>query len=99
MTTKPYELSSAERVDDEATFVERARETFRKLQTIDPDQVVCMLGIVVTEVPNSDGNMLTNAFVLGTDENISRMFSSLIEVTRNGITQAESTPDPDEVKH
>lgn len=98
-----HEYSSVQKLDDEKEFINRAREIFQKLQTIDPTKVHCMMGIVVAESTNNDSgnnNADIHTFVLGNDEEIAKMFSSLVTITRNGIVQANTPPTHnDEVKH
>lgn len=95
-----HETSSMQKVDNEEAFVERAREVFQKLQAIDPTKVRCMMGMVVAESPNNEDENAIHAFVLGSDEDIAKMFVSLVTVTRNGIVQANTPPTHnDEVKH
>ena len=85
-----HEFSSIQKVDSEQEFVERARELFQKLRTIDPDTVICTMGMVVSQSPDSEDGTTVNAFVLGSDEEIAKMFSSLVTITRNGIMQANA---------
>lgn len=95
-----HETSSVQKVDNEEAFVERAREIFQKLQAIDPTKVHCMMGMVVSESDSDEGKSLVHAFVLGSDEDIAKMFTSLVTVTRNGIVQVNTPPTHnDEVKH
>lgn len=96
----PHETSSVQKVDNEEAFVERAREIFQKLQAIDPTKVRCMMGMVVSDTPDGTDEVSAHAFVLGSDEDIAKMFVSLVTVTRNGIVQANTPPTHnDEVKH
>lgn len=96
----PHETSSIEKLDNEEAFVERAREIFQKLQAIDPTKVHCMMGMIVAESPSNKDENAIHAFVLGSDEDIAKMFASLVTVTRNGIVQANTPPTHnDEVKH
>lgn len=96
----PHEFSSVQKLDDEQAFVERARDIFQKLQTVDPTKVLCMMGMVVAKSPDNEDEADVHAFVLGSDEDIAKMFSSLVTITRNGIVQA-NTPSThnNEVKH
>ena len=95
-----HETSSVQKVDNEEAFVERAREIFRKLQAINPDKVHCMMGMVVAESADNKDEAAVHAFVLGSDEDIAKMFSSLITITRNGIVLTDAPPNPNhEVKH
>ena len=95
-----HETSSVQKVDNEEAFVERAREIFQKLQAIDPTKVHCMMGMVVAESPGNKDEAAVHAFVLGSDEEIAKMFSSLVTITRNGLVQANSTPSHNnEEKH
>lgn len=96
----PHESSNVQKLDDEEAFVERAREIFRKLQAINPDKVHCMMGMVVAESADNKDEAAVHAFVLGSDEDIAKMFSSLVTIARNGIVQANTPPTHnDEVKH
>lgn len=95
-----HETSSIEKLDNEEVFLERTREIFQKLQAIDPTKVRCMMGMVVNDTPDGTDEVSAHAFVLGSDEDIVKMFASLATVTRNGIVQANTPPTHnDEVKH
>lgn len=95
-----HETSSVQKVDSMEDFVLRARGIFRKLQAINPDKVHCMMGRVVAESPGNKDEAAVHAFVLGSDEDIAKMFSSLVTITRNGIVQANTPSNHnDEVKH
>jgi len=95
-----HNASIAQTLDNEEAFVERARGIFQKLQAIDPTKVHCMMGMIVAESPDNKDEAAVHAFVLGSDEDIAKMFSSLATIARDGIVQA-NTPSPhnDEVKH
>ena len=96
----PHESSIVQNLDNEQAFIEHAREIFRKLQTINPDKVHCMMGMVVAESPDNKDETAVHAFVLGSGEDIAKMFSSLVTITCNGIVQANTPPTHnDEVKH
>lgn len=95
-----HETSSVQKVDSMEDFVLRARGIFRKLQAINPDKVHCMMGMVVAKSPGNKDEAAVHAFVLGSDEDIAKMFSSLVTITRNGIVQANTPSNHnDEVKH
>lgn len=95
-----HESSSVQKLDNEQAFIERAREIFQKLQAIDPTKVHCMMSMVVAESPNNKDETAIHTFVLGSDGDIAKMFSSLVTITRNGIVQANTPPTHnDEVKH
>lgn len=92
--------SIAQTLDNEEAFVERAREIFQKLQAIDLTKVHCMMSMVVAESPDNTDEAAVHAFVLGSDEDIAKMFSSLATITRNGIVQANTPPTHNnEIKH
>lgn len=96
----PHESSSVQKVDSEEAFIERAREILQKLQAIDPTKVHCMMGMVVTDSPDNKDEAAVHSFVLGNAEDIAKMFSSLVTITRNGIVQANTPPTHnDEVNH
>lgn len=95
-----HETSSIQKLDSEEVFLERTREIFQKLQAIDQTKVRCMMGMVVSDTPDGIDEVSAHAFVLGSDEDIAKMFVSLVTVTRNGIVQANTPPTHnDEVKH
>ena len=95
-----HKTSSVQKVDSTEDFVLRAREIFRKLQAINPGKVHCMMGMVVAESADNKDEAAVHAFVLGSDEDIAKMFSSLVTITRNGIVQANTPSNHnDEVKH
>lgn len=95
-----HETSSVQKLYNEEAFIERAREIFQKLQAIDPTKVHCMMGMVVAKSPGNKDEAAVHAFVLGSDEDIIKMFSSLVTITHNGIVQATNTPpNHNEVKH
>lgn len=95
-----HEYSSVQKLDNAQAFIERAREILQKLQAVDPTKVRCMMGMVVAESPSNKDEAAVHAFVLGSDEDIAKMFSSLVTITRNGIVQTNTPPTHnDEVKH
>ena len=95
-----HETSSVQKVDNKEAFVGHARETFRKLQAINPDKVHCMMGMIVAESADNKDEAAVHAFVLGSNEDLAKMFSSLITITRNGIVLTDAPPNPNnEVKH
>ena len=95
-----HESSSVQKLDSTEDFVRRAREILQKLQAIDPTKIHCMMGMVVAESPDNKDEAAVRAFVLGSDEDIAKMLSSLVTITRNGIVQANTPPtNNDEVKH
>lgn len=70
--------------------VERAQKTFADL---DPNTVVCTMGIAVSPAG-------VTAFALGNDFHIAKMLSTLANVVRDGLEQANNPPDhSNEVKH
>lgn len=95
-----HESSSVQRLNSTEDFALRAREILQKLQASDPTKVHCMMGMVVAESPDNKDETAVHAFVLGSNEDIAKMFSSLVTITRNGIVQANTPPTHnDEVKH
>ena len=95
-----HETSSVQKADNEEAFIEHTREIFRRLQAINPDKVHCMMGMVVAESADNKDEAAVHTFVFGSDEDIAKMFSSLVTITRNGIVQANTPSNHnDEVKH
>lgn len=96
----PHESSSVQKLDSEEDFALRARETLQKLRAVDPTKVHCMMGMVVSESDSNKDEVAVHAFVLGSDEDVAKMCSSLVTIVRNGIVQANTPPNHnDEVKH
>jgi len=96
----PHEVSSVQKLDNPEDFALHAREVFQKLQAIDPTKVRCMMGMVVTDPPDGENEAIVHAFVLGSDDDIAKMFTSLVTITRNGIVRANMpSTHNDEVKH
>ena len=85
----------------------KSKAIFADLQAINPDSVLCMMGLVVhrdgvVEVATSDEqhNVRLHAFVMGSDEVIAKMFSTLVSVAKSGIVAANTPENTDnEVKH
>ena len=60
----------------------------------------CMIGMIVAESADNKDKAAVHAFVLGSNEDIAKMFSSLITITRNGIVLTDAPPNPNnEAKH
>lgn len=98
----PNEQSIIMKLDDNDSMSEQAKRIIEHIgKHTDPENVICMMGIIVQKPPaGSEKNVTINAFVLGSDEDIARMLSTLVTVTRNGIVQANTPQNHnDEVKH
>ena len=96
----PHKSSNVQELDNPEDFALRARETLQKLHVIDPTKVHCMMGMVVAESPDNKDETVIHAFVLGSNEDIAKMFSSMVTITCNGIVQANTPPTHNnEVKH
>ena len=85
----------------------KAKSIFSDLQKIDPDSVLCMMGLIVhrdgtveVATPNEQNNVKVHAFIMGSDEDIAKMFTTLVSVAKSGIVAANTPEDTDnEVKH
>lgn len=112
MSDKTPEYSQARALTPEE-LSEQAVRTMRSLTEIDPNNVICMLGMVIhadggirmllerSEAdPHGQTEVHMHGFALGSDTDIARMFVSLSETVKNGIV-AISTPQDtsSEVKH
>lgn len=90
---------------DASDIPEQAREILDRIAKIHPDEVHCMLGIIVSKGPPRDDtpeghiNCNVSGFVLGDDNDIAKMFTTLVTITRNGIAQANTPADETEVRH
>ena len=94
-----HEESFVQKAHSEEEFQERAKETLEALGAISPEDVVCMTGIVVTQDEESNEAMI-RVFTLGSDEDISKMLTTLVTVTRDGVIKANTPSNPDnEVTH
>lgn len=88
-------------------IADKAKAIFTSLQQIDPNSVLCMMGLVVhrngvveVTTPNEQGDVNLHAFVMGDDEDIAKMFMTLVSVAKHGVVAA-NTPENtnNEVKH
>lgn len=85
----------------------KAKSIFSDLQKIDPNTVLCMMGLIVhrdgtVEVATPDGksSVLLHAFIMGDDEDIAKMFTTLVSIAKSGIVKANTPEDTtNEVKH
>lgn len=95
----PHEESIVQKAHSEEEFRERAKETLESLGAVSPEDVVCMTGVVVTQGKESK-DAKVHVFTLGSDEDISKMLTTLITVTRDGVIKANTPSNPDnEVTH
>lgn len=86
---------------------DKAKAIFTSLQQIDPNSVLCMMGLIVhrdgtVEVATPDGksSVLLHAFIMGDDEDIAKMFTTLVSIAKSGIVAANTPEDTtNEVKH
>lgn len=85
----------------------KAKAILADLQAIDPDSVLCMMGLIVhrdgtVDITTPDGqvNVKLHAFVMGDDEDIAKMFTTLVSIAKSGIVAANTPENTDnEVKH
>ncbi len=79
--------------DDVEEFVKNVKRATTVLSNLDPEKVVCTMGIAVT----TEG---VKAFVLGSDMHIAKMLSTLARIVQDGMEKANNPPDhSNEVKH
>jgi len=101
-----FELSEATKIPQE-DLAERAKSILKELGKIDPNSVLCMMGVVVhsngdiqTVIADDKGKLNIHAFVLGGDEDIAKMFTTLVTIAKNGMIRANTPETHDnEVKH
>jgi len=101
-----YEFAAATKISQEDLAV-RAKNILEELGKIDPNSVLCMMGLVVhsngdiqTVIADDKGNLNVHAFVLGGDDDIAKMFTTLVMVAKNGMTRANAPENHDnKVKH
>lgn len=85
----------------------KVKSIFSDLQKIDPESVLCMMGLIVhrdgtVEVTTSgeQHGIKLHAFIVGDDNDIAKMFTTLVTVAKSGIVAANTPEDTDnEVKH
>jgi hypothetical protein len=100
------EYSEAAKIPQE-DLAERAKKILEELGKIDPNSVLCMMGLVVhsngdiqTVIADDKGKLNIHAFVLGGDDDIAKMFTTLVTVAKNGMVRANAPENHDnEVKH
>lgn len=110
--SKPGDYSKASSLNVEELRAQ-ARKTLGELAAIDPNNVICMMGIVIyadggikmlvdrsTADPEDKTEVRMHGFALGNDTDIARMFVSLAETVKNGIVAVNTPQDnSSEVKH
>lgn len=105
MTAKDSGFSQAAKLDNREEVSEKAAHIIAKLNKIDPNKVMCMMGIVVhadgeIELVKDDTKVHVEGFVMGDDLDIAKMFSALVQIAKNGLLEAGITEDTtNEVKH
>lgn len=85
----------------------KAKSILSDLQKIDPDSVLCMMGLIVhrdgtveVAAPNKQQSVKLHAFIMGDDEDIAKMFTTLVSVAKSGIVAANTPETTDnEIKH
>lgn len=85
----------------------KAKSIFSDLQKIDPESVLCMMGLIVHRdgtveiaTPDEQHTIKLHAFIMGDDEDIAKMFTTLVSIAKSGIVAANTPEDADnEVKH
>lgn len=100
------EVSEATKIEPEE-LANRAKSILSDLSKINPDNVLCMMGLVVHSdgqikavTDAGDGKLNVQAFILGDDEDIAKMFTTLVSVAKNGTIRANAPEAHDnEVKH
>lgn len=88
-------------------IADKAKLILTSLQKIDPDSVLCMMGLIVhrdgtveAATPDGQGNVRLHAFIMGDGEDIAKMFTTLVTIAKNGMVQANAPETHNnEVKH
>jgi hypothetical protein len=110
--SKPGDYSKASSLDVKELQAQ-AKKTLGELAAIDPNNVICMMGMVVyadggikllmesaEHDPEGKTEVRMHGFALGNDTDIARMFVSLAETVKNGIVAVNTPQDnSSEVKH
>lgn len=90
------ERSEIETIDanDEASFVARAKQCLDGVKALVPEELHCLLVCAVTKTGT------VSVGILGNDMDIAKMIMTASTVARNGVVQANTTPNPtNEVVH
>lgn len=109
---KPADYSKAASLNVEELQAQ-AKKTLGELAAIDPNNVICMMGMVIyadggikmlvdhsTADPEGKTEVRMHGFALGNDTDIARMFAALAETVKNGIVAINTPQDTSsEVKH
>lgn len=90
----PFESNAIANCTTDEEIATAAKSSLDKLRDIDPNNVQCMLGIVVSKADENNQSTI-QAFVLGADDEIGRMLTSLVTITRNGLVHANAPSNPD----
>ena len=70
--------------DDPQGFADRVNQILNEIGSNKPEDIMCILTCIVTH----DGKVAIA--VLGDDENIAKMLTSVVTIARNGVLQAHS---------
>lgn len=101
-----HEISEATKLAPDEV-VDKAKHILDDLSKIDPETVLCMMGLVVhkdgsVRLASTDKNqhVKLHAFLMGDDEDIAKMFTTLVQIAKNGMVRANAPEDTsNEVKH
>ncbi len=85
----------------------KAKHLLGEINAIDPNDVLCMMGLIVHKkggvqlaTTDEEGHVKLHAFMMGDDEDIAKMFTTLVTIAKQGLMQANSPEDTtDKVKH
>ena len=75
-------------MDDTQAYTNKAKDLLDGIATIAPENLRCAMGVFV----DNESNMRVG--ILGTDMDITKMFSALASVAHNGALQANTPSNP-----
>ncbi len=75
-------------MDDKQAFTAKAKELLDNIAAIAPENLRCAMSVFV----DNEGKVRVG--VLGTDMDITKMFSTLASVAHNGVLQANTPSNP-----
>lgn len=86
--TEPSDINVIE-VNNAEEFTARVSNVINDYKKLEPNKIVCMMGIVVAT--NEDGTAHITGHVLGSDDQIAKMITSMVRISQDGIIAAHSS--------
>ena len=95
---KPEELIVS-KITDREELTKQIRIALENMKNVNPDKVMCMLGLIVSESPTNEDGQDVHAFMLGSNGDIAQMLMVLAQAAKEGIESEGTNKEKEEVLH